>query len=208
MSAIVGILAYLMGIGIVAGGVRWLYWIFQEQNKQPDTAPASIPVTPATAPAPLREIPVAKPVAPPSGSSLATGSRTSVTAAISADPPILCLSFGQLAQYASHADSQMRVAAAESLTQMVLRDQGRGVERIVPLLGTLSQDSVQAVRLQAIAGLGQIRSPRVLPWLSRALKSPDSQVNKAASQGLQQLKLQYKGETEKVARVVRNATPR
>lgn len=93
-----------------------------------------------------------------------------------------------LARYVYHADSVVRVAVAFALGELAATRQGKGVEAIVPILSKLAQDANPQVRLQAVAALGSIQSPIVLPLLQQAQRQSDSKVSKAASAALQHLK--------------------
>jgi hypothetical protein len=106
-----------------------------------------------------------------------------------------------LAKFSTHADSNIRVAVATALGKIALKQRGIAMERMVPLLGKLSQDVNQQVQLSAIAALGNIRSTTVLPWLQRALRSPNGRINKAASLALQRLQLKSLSKPAKPARV-------
>jgi HEAT repeat protein len=107
----------------------------------------------------------------------------------------------ELARFATHADSNVRTAVAVALGKIALKQRGAGVERMVPVLGKLSRDVNQQVRLEAITALSQIRSASVLPWLQQALRSPDGETNKAASLALQRSRLSQTPKPAKPARV-------
>lgn len=98
----------------------------------------------------------------------------------------------QLMQYATHQDAIVRSHVASSLGQIVSAYGVRGdVERTIPILGKLTNDSDLKVRQYAVQSLGMIRSEKVLPYLEKALQSPSGSVMKAANTALQNLKLQY-----------------
>lgn len=93
-----------------------------------------------------------------------------------------------LFRYANHADSAVRAAVATALGTIAANRRGAEVEAIVAILGKLSQDSKPPVRLQAVEGLGKIRSAIVLPWLQRAQRQSDSAVSQSAATAIQRLK--------------------
>lgn len=98
----------------------------------------------------------------------------------------------KLMQYATHSDAIVRSHVATSLGRIVSAHPMRGdVERSIPVLGKLTNDSDVKVRVYAVQSLGTIRSQEVLPYLERALRSPSGSVTKAANRALQNLKLQY-----------------
>ncbi|MBD1854622.1 MULTISPECIES: HEAT repeat domain-containing protein [Leptolyngbya] len=98
----------------------------------------------------------------------------------------------KLMQYATHSDVIVRSHVATSLGRIVSAHPMRGdVERSIPVLGKLTNDSDVKVRVYAVQSLGSIRSQEVLPYLEQALRSPSGSVTKAANRALQNLKLQY-----------------
>ncbi|MCY6492629.1 HEAT repeat domain-containing protein [Leptolyngbya sp. GGD] len=98
----------------------------------------------------------------------------------------------KLMQYATHSDAIVRSHVATSLGRIVSAHPMRGdVERSIPVLGKLTNDSDVKVRVYAVQSLGTIRSQEVLPYLEQALRSPSGSVTKAANRALQNLKLQY-----------------
>lgn len=98
----------------------------------------------------------------------------------------------KLMQYTTHADSIVRGNAAIALGQIARQNSVRSdVERSIPVLGKLTQDTDLKVRLYAVQALGEIRSEKVLPYLEKALQSPSGSVMKAANGAIQNLKLQY-----------------
>jgi hypothetical protein len=98
----------------------------------------------------------------------------------------------KLTQYATHSDAIVRSYVATSLGRIVSAHSMRGdVERAIPVLGKLTNDSDLKVRVYAVQSLGAIRSQEVLPYLEQALRSPSGSVTKAANRALQSLKLQY-----------------
>lgn len=98
----------------------------------------------------------------------------------------------KLMQYATHSDAIVRSHVATSLGRIVSAHPMRGeVERSIPVLGKLTNDSDLKVRVYAVQSLGTIRSQKVLPYLEQALRSPSGSVTKAANRALQNLKLQY-----------------
>lgn len=98
----------------------------------------------------------------------------------------------KLMQYATHSDAIVRSHVATSLGRIVSAHSMRGdVERSIPVLGKLTNDSDVKVRVYAVQSLGTIRSQEVLPYLEQALRSPSGSVTKAANRALQNLKLQY-----------------
>jgi len=98
----------------------------------------------------------------------------------------------KLMQYTTHADPIVRGNVAIALGQIARQNSARSeVERSIPVLGKLTQDSDLKVRLYAVQALGEIRSENVLPYLRQALQSPSGSVMKAANGAIQNLKLQY-----------------
>lgn len=98
----------------------------------------------------------------------------------------------KLVAYTTHPDSIIRANVASALGQIAAHQPTRGeVERLIPILGKLSQDSNIQVKQFAVQALGSIRSQKVLPYLQQALLSPSGSVMKAANDALQNLKLHY-----------------
>ncbi|BAU14669.1 hypothetical protein LEP3755_52200 [Leptolyngbya sp. NIES-3755] len=98
----------------------------------------------------------------------------------------------KLVQYTTHADPMVRGTVAIALGQIARQNSTRSeVERSIPVLGKLTQDSDLKVRQYAVQALGEIRSEKVLPYLQKALQSPSGSVMKAANGAIQNLKLQY-----------------
>ncbi|MCU0550024.1 MAG: HEAT repeat domain-containing protein [Leptolyngbya sp. Prado105] len=98
----------------------------------------------------------------------------------------------KLMRYSAHADPIVRSHVATSLGEIVGAHPVRAdVERSIPVLGKLTNDSDLKVRLYAVQSLGMIRSREVLPYLEKALVSPSGSVMKAANRALQNLKMQY-----------------
>lgn len=98
----------------------------------------------------------------------------------------------KLVAYTTHPDSIIRANVASALGQIAAHQPTRGeVERLIPILGKLSQDSNIQVKQFAVQALGSIRSQKVLPYLQQALLSPSGSVMKAAHDALQNLKLHY-----------------
>ncbi len=96
-----------------------------------------------------------------------------------------------LQRYANHPDSKVRASVATALGRLAANKPGNSVEGLVPVLGKLSQDGKPEVRLAAIQALGNIRSPKVLPWLQQAQRTASGEVGQAVNVALQNLKLIY-----------------
>ena len=96
-----------------------------------------------------------------------------------------------LYRYANHPDSKVRASVATALGKLAANQPGKSVEGMIPVLGKLSQDRSAEVRLAAVQALGNVRSPKVLPWLQQAQKTATGEVGKAITIALQNLKLVY-----------------
>jgi hypothetical protein len=98
----------------------------------------------------------------------------------------------KLTQYASHPNPLIRSQAIAALGQITAqRPVDATVERMIPILGQRIQDPNLQVRQLAVKSLGNIRSPKVLPYLEQALQSPSNGVKKAAQDALRRLNLGY-----------------
>ncbi|MBD2019460.1 HEAT repeat domain-containing protein [Leptolyngbya sp. FACHB-36] len=152
-------------------------WLSDEELAELEAATAPAPVTDPTPEASSAHDPLE-----PASASEASGSaqETDTIAQLRSTQSV-----AYLTRYANHSDSAVRVAVAETLGRRAV---ARETATIVPLLGRLSQDSQIDVRVAAIASLGAVRSPAVLPWLQQAQTHPDGRVSKAAAAALQSLK--------------------
>jgi hypothetical protein len=204
MTALLGILAYIAAVA----GLAVVYWILQKRTGEdesrsvspppqkipspptPPIVPSSQALQPATPAGDSGEFALGKVPAVPLEKAIATWGELGQAFRIP-----------QLARFAIHADSNVRAAVAVALGNIALKQRGAGMERVVPVLGKLSKDTNQQVRLGAIAALGNIRSATVLPWLQQALRSPDAETTKAASLALQRSRLSETPKPAKPARV-------
>ncbi|MEA5468119.1 HEAT repeat domain-containing protein [Spirulina sp. 06S082] len=62
------------------------------------------------------------------------------------------------------------------------------IERAIPVLGKLSQDTEPSVRLAAVTALAQVNSQEVVTYLQRTLNDADSTVMQAASEAIAKFK--------------------
>jgi HEAT repeat protein len=86
-----------------------------------------------------------------------------------------------LAPLLSAADSNTRIAAVRALGDL-------SAEEFTPrLLEIAESDSESLVRCWAIAALGQMRDPQVLPYLTETLGDGDRDIRKAAALALGEL---------------------
>jgi HEAT repeats len=98
----------------------------------------------------------------------------------------------KLIQYTRHSSPVIRGYAAMAIGEIVSpHTVTREVEKVIPILGKLTQDSNRQVRLFAIRALGSIQSEKGLPYLQRALVSSSGSVMQAANAAIQKLKLNY-----------------
>ncbi|MEB3292129.1 MAG: HEAT repeat domain-containing protein [Synechococcales bacterium] len=98
----------------------------------------------------------------------------------------------KLLPYANHSDSNIRRYTALALGQIALPHTVKPeIEKVIPALGKLSQDSNADVRSMAMKALSGIQSPAVLPYLEKGLLSASGAVKEAANSAIQKLKLQY-----------------
>lgn len=98
----------------------------------------------------------------------------------------------RLIQYVNHSSSLIRGYAALAIGEIAAPHTVKGeIEKVIPLLGKLTQDQNLQVRLFAIQALSSIQSEKGLPYLQKALTSPSSGVMQAANAAIQKLKLKY-----------------
>lgn len=96
----------------------------------------------------------------------------------------------QLIDQSKHPNTSVRLQLIEQLGQSIATGQPKAmVLQLIPYLAELSRDAVPEVRQNAILALGQIQSPKVLPFLRRALKDTDLDVVKAASVAIKQINI-------------------
>ena len=95
----------------------------------------------------------------------------------------------QLSKQVAQATPEGRQAIALAFGQIVSANpQSPAVQRAIPSLTKLSQDTKSTVRQAAIEALGNIPSAKVVPIVKRALRDPDAKVLKAANQAMEALK--------------------
>ncbi|KAM3115791.1 HEAT repeat domain-containing protein [Phormidesmis sp. 146-33] len=98
----------------------------------------------------------------------------------------------KLIQYTRHSSPVIRGYAAMAIGEIVSPHRvTTEVEKVIPILGKLTQDSSMQVRLFAIKALGSIQSEKGLPYLQKALVSSSGSVMQAANAAIQKLKLNY-----------------
>lgn len=98
----------------------------------------------------------------------------------------------KLLPYANHSDSNLRRYVALALGQIAAPHTVKAdIEKVIPVLGKLSQDSNAEVRSMAMKALSGIQSPQVLPYLEKGLLSSSGAIKEAANSAIQKLKLQY-----------------
>ncbi|MGV0028272.1 HEAT repeat domain-containing protein [Phormidesmis priestleyi] len=96
----------------------------------------------------------------------------------------------KLTQYTRHSSPVIRGYAAMAIGEIVSPHRVTSeVEKVIPILGKLTQDSSIQVRLFAIKALGSIQSEKGLPYLQKALVSSSGSVMQAANAAIQKLKL-------------------
>ena len=101
-------------------------------------------------------------------------------------------SIGQLNRYTKHQNADVRRLVASGLGKIAASNSMRAeIERLIPTLGKLSQDSKPEVRQAAVEALGMIKSDKVLPFLQRALKDAVGDVRKSANASIAKLNLGY-----------------
>lgn len=98
--------------------------------------------------------------------------------------------------YANNTDPVIRSYVALALGQIAAPHTVKSeIEKVIPALGKLSQDSNPDVRQMAIKALSSIQSPDVLPYLETGLLSSSGVVKQAANAAIQKLKLHYGPQT-------------
>jgi gas vesicle protein len=150
---------------------------------QPAVAPpapdvVAPPIT-ATAPAPIPQPASPSPNLPKAPSAQ---SAPSIAKSTATDDPnaLLADSYAPAAK----ARCQATAAIAERLSTAGPQEQARWL----PILGRLARDADADVRLQAVQAIAQLKSPKRLPLLQRALRDTDPAVVEAASKFLSQSK--------------------
>ena len=84
--------------------------------------------------------------------------------------------------YANHQESQIRELVASALGKIGAANSLRAeLQRAIPILGKLSQDSSPQVRLSAVEALGMIKSEKVIAFLQRALRDTEGAVVQSAN---------------------------
>lgn len=95
----------------------------------------------------------------------------------------------KLREYVNHPDSSIRERVASALGTIAASHNRRAeVQRVVPLLGKLSQAPEPLVRRAAVAALGNIKAETVIPFLKQSLRDSDRDVVKLASTALSKFK--------------------
>jgi hypothetical protein len=95
----------------------------------------------------------------------------------------------KLTEYVNHPDSSIRERVASALGTIAASHNRRAeVQRVVPLLGKLSQAPEPWVRRAAVAALGNIKAETVIPFLKQSLRDSDRDVVKLASTALSRFK--------------------
>jgi HEAT repeats/HEAT repeat len=95
----------------------------------------------------------------------------------------------QLLQYVNHHSPNVREDVAKALGQIAASHNMHNYEsQVITVLEQFSRDRHLEVRYQAIVALGHIKSGRVIPALTSALRDPSSKLVKAASSALARLK--------------------
>ncbi|MEA5420529.1 HEAT repeat domain-containing protein [Spirulina sp. CCNP1310] len=96
---------------------------------------------------------------------------------------------GDLNAALAQPDPQERIAVATYLGELAAAAPHRaGSEPWLNHLGCLSQDPDSQVRQTALLGLSQVKSDRVIPWLTQSLKDQDPAVVQTAAAALNQFK--------------------
>lgn len=94
-----------------------------------------------------------------------------------------------LTEYIYNPDSRIRASVACAFGKIAEANSLRAeIQRLIPILGNLSQDSEPSVRQSAITALGKIKSINVIPFLKIAQRDTDSDVVKSASAALTNFK--------------------
>ena len=95
----------------------------------------------------------------------------------------------KLKEYVNHPDRSIRERVASALGTIAASHNRRAeVQRIIPLLGKLSQAPEPSVRRAAVAALGNIKAETVIPFLKQSLRDSDRDVVKLASTALSRFK--------------------
>ncbi len=103
----------------------------------------------------------------------------------------------QLLEYANHPNPSVREQVATGLGQIAVANAMHAhTPQVIPVLERLSRDRHLETRYQAIITLGQIKSDRVIPILTSALREPSTKLVKAASSALNKLKYYSTSEPE------------
>lgn len=95
-------------------------------------------------------------------------------------------------------EAGVRLALAQTLAAGLGGQSPAGMLQAIGALGQLSRDLDPQVRYAAIVGLGQVKSPKVLPFLRRGLRDSDGAVVKAASGAIDRFRSTAKAKPAKV----------
>ena len=120
-------------------------------------------------------------------------------AAVSPGPvATVSLSPQAVASQVRSPEAGVRLALAQTLAAGLGGQSPAGVLQAIGALGQLSRDLDPQVRYAAIVGLGQVKSPKVLPFLRRGLRDSDGVVVKAASGAIDRFRSTAKAKPAKV----------
>ncbi|MEB3164247.1 MAG: HEAT repeat domain-containing protein [Prochlorothrix sp.] len=120
-------------------------------------------------------------------------------AAVSPGPvATVSLSPQAVASQVRSPEAGVRLALAQTLAAGLGGQSPAGVLQAIGALGQLSRDLDPQVRYAAIVGLGQVKSPKVLPFLRRGLRDSDGAVVKAASGAIDRFRSTAKAKPAKV----------
>ena len=95
----------------------------------------------------------------------------------------------QLIELVYHPGGDIRAQVALALGEIAAsKNISTDIQKVIPVLGKLMQDSETLVRQSAVEALGKIKSEKVIPLLQKALRDTDSKVVKSANDGLSKAK--------------------
>lgn len=170
-----------------------------EETPVAEVAPEDAPVEEApVAAAPVEEAPVA----------VVEEAPVAVVAAavLPGSVATVALSPQEVASQVRSPEAGVRLALAQTLAAGLGGQSPAGALQAIGALGQLSQDLDPQVRYAAIVGLGQVKSPKVLPFLRRGLRDSDAAVVKAASGAIDRFRSTAKAKPAKVKTAKKTAS--
>lgn len=123
-------------------------------------------------------------------------------------PTPCTFALGDLNAALAEPHPQARIAVATYLGQLAAAAPHRAAyQPWLNHLACLSQDADPQVRQAALVGLSQVKSDRVIPWLTQSLKDHDATVVQTATAALNQFKFYSPAKNRKNRPLPKNAAP-